>query len=309
MRARDYRITQLEKHIATIRPAVEQLQTSGRTNSVKRIVAKMIHKKKCLSFFWWLNKLHTVQREERIVCKFVTRMKQRIEWQAFHAMVQHARVRVRHRAVVLHGRRSFFFFFSPPLLLRFLLCRFFSSSVRAHAWLSLPSVLFLLLSALGRIRHRAMSSSFRSWQATAFLRSSQKRILRRLVIHKQKKEQFKQYQRGYQQWHKFTRWRERMETMELEQETAMRMLIRYVFFGVGILFMLCCCCFFFAVEKEVERMNSLFSLLNLSVASGVPSLDSLHDFSGSISGSISESISSPLFHCAITSLFLFLFLF
>lgn len=111
MRARDYRITQLEKHIATIRPAVEQLQTSGRTNSVKRIVAKMIHKKKCLSFFWWLNKLHTVQREERIVCKFVTRMKQRIEWQAFHAMVQHARVRVRHRAVVLHGRRSFFFFF------------------------------------------------------------------------------------------------------------------------------------------------------------------------------------------------------
>ena len=100
-----------------------------------------------------------------------------------------------------------------------------------------------------------------------------------------------------------------METMELEQETAMRMLIRYVFFGVGILFMLCCCCFFFAVEKEVERMNSLFSLLNLSVASGVPSLDSLHDFSGSISGSISESISSPLFHCAITSLFLFLFLF
>ena len=144
MRARDHRITQLEKHIATIRPAVEQLQTSGRTNSVKRIVAKMIHKKKCLSFFWWLNKLHTVQREERIVCKFVTRMKQRLEWQAFHAMVQHARVRVRHRAVVLHGRRSFFFVFSsspPPLLLRFLLCRLFSSSVRAHAWLSLPSVL------------------------------------------------------------------------------------------------------------------------------------------------------------------------
>ena len=135
MRARDHRITQLEKHIATIRPAVEQLQTSGRTNSVKRIVAKMIHKKKCLSFFWWLNKLHTVQREERIVCKFVTRMKQRLEWQAFHAMVQHARVRVRHRAVVLHGRRSFFFSLSPLLRLLF-------SSVFSFV------VFFLLLSEL-----------------------------------------------------------------------------------------------------------------------------------------------------------------